>query len=72
MGVGCYRKGHRLKTAWGRAIKSSGFDDNRLRPVEKGIENDDFIEIKEGLKAGNLVIAEPDNSIRESSNIRAK
>jgi len=44
----------------------------RLRIVEKGIENDDFIEIKEGLKEGDLVIAEPDNSIKEGSGVRAK
>ncbi|HEX2945596.1 MAG TPA: efflux RND transporter periplasmic adaptor subunit [Clostridia bacterium] len=44
----------------------------RLRTVVKGIENDDFIEIREGLKEGELVIAKPDNGIREGSGIKAK
>ena len=42
----------------------------RLRIVEKGIENNDYIEILKGLKEGDTVIAEPGNSIREGGRIK--
>ena len=42
----------------------------RLRIVEKGIENNDYIEILKGLKEGDTVITEPGNSIREGGRIK--
>jgi len=41
-----------------------------IRTVERGIRNESFVEIKKGLKAGEVVISAPDNSIREGMRIR--
>lgn len=42
----------------------------QLREVIKGIESDDFIEIKEGVKDGEIVLVNPDNNIKEGSAIK--
>ena len=42
-----------------------------LRAVKKGIESDDFIEIQEGLKEGELILVKPDNSIKEGQSIKS-
>jgi HlyD family secretion protein len=41
-----------------------------LREVEKGLESDNFVEIKAGLKDGELVLSKPDNNIKEGIKIR--
>ncbi len=41
-----------------------------IRTVERGIRNESFAEIKKGLKAGEVVISAPDNSIKEGMRIK--
>jgi len=41
-----------------------------IRTVERGIHNESFAEIKKGLKAGEVVISVPDNSIKEGMRIK--
>lgn len=41
-----------------------------LRTVEKGIEDEESVEIVEGLKEGELILSEPDINIREGMRIK--
>jgi HlyD family secretion protein len=41
-----------------------------LRPVTKGIENDEAIEIKAGLKPGELILTRPDNTVKEGMRVK--
>ncbi|MBB6218582.1 HlyD family secretion protein [Anaerosolibacter carboniphilus] len=41
-----------------------------LRTIQKGIQDELFVEIVDGLKEGELVLSEPDNSIREGMKIK--
>lgn len=41
-----------------------------LREVETGLEGEDFIEIKSGLKEGEKVIVSPDEDIKEGINVK--
>ena len=43
-----------------------------LREVVKGLEGDSFVEIKDGLKEGEIILAKPDNNIREGLKIKPK
>lgn len=42
----------------------------QLRTIEKGIENDDQIEVISGLKPGEWVLSKPDNSIKEGMKVK--
>jgi len=42
-----------------------------LRAVKRGIRNESFVEITDGLEAGETVLASPDNSIEEGMRIKA-
>jgi HlyD family secretion protein len=42
-----------------------------IRPIERGIRNQSFAEIKKGLKEGDAVISAPDNSIEAGMRIKA-
>jgi HlyD family secretion protein len=39
--------------------------------VERGIRNESFAEISEGLEEGEIVLSAPDNSIEEGMRIKA-
>ena len=41
-----------------------------LRAVRKGIQDEDFVEISEGLKEGELVLSEPDINVKEGMRIK--
>ncbi|HQE67551.1 MAG TPA: efflux RND transporter periplasmic adaptor subunit, partial [Bacillota bacterium] len=41
-----------------------------LRAVKKGIQDEDFVEILEGLKEGELVLSEPDINTKEGMRIK--
>jgi HlyD family secretion protein len=41
-----------------------------LRPVQKGIENDEAVEIKAGLKPGELILSRPDNTVKEGMRVK--
>jgi HlyD family secretion protein len=41
-----------------------------LRPVTKGIENDEAVEIKAGLKPGELILTRPDNTVKEGIRVK--
>ncbi len=41
-----------------------------LRPVETGIENDEAIEIRSGVKPGEWILAKPDNAIQEGLKVK--
>lgn len=41
-----------------------------LRRVQKGIQDESFVEIVDGLKERELVLSEPDNSIREGMKVK--
>ncbi len=41
-----------------------------IRRVKKGLEGDGLIEITEGLKKGEVILAKPDNDIKEGLNIK--
>jgi len=41
-----------------------------LRAVQKGIQDEDFVEITAGLKEGELVISEPDINVKEGMRIK--
>ncbi len=43
-----------------------------LRAVKRGIRNESFVEITDGLEAGETVLASPDNSIEEGMRIKAE
>lgn len=43
-----------------------------LREVVKGLEGDSFVEIKDGLQEGEIILAKPDNNIREGLKIKPK
>lgn len=43
-----------------------------LRPVKKGIEDEESVEIVDGLKEGELVLSEPDINIKEGMKIKLK
>jgi HlyD family secretion protein len=42
----------------------------RLRSVVKGIENNEMVEIKSGLKSGESVLLKPDNTVEEGMKIK--
>lgn len=42
----------------------------KIRPIVKGIENDDVIEVKAGLKPGELILARPDNTVQEGIRVK--
>jgi HlyD family secretion protein len=42
----------------------------QLRPIEKGIENDERVEVRSGLKAGEWVLEKPDNDVREGMRVK--
>lgn len=42
----------------------------RLRPVELGLKNDEWAEVKEGLEQGDLIITEPSNSIADGMRVK--
>jgi HlyD family secretion protein len=42
----------------------------RLRPIIKGIENDDQVEVHSGLMPGEFILAKPDNSIKEGIKVK--
>lgn len=44
----------------------------RLRAVEIGIENDEKVEIRSGLRLGERVLLKPDNSIREGLKVKIR
>ncbi|HBC94767.1 MAG TPA: hypothetical protein DCZ10_18185 [Pelotomaculum sp.] len=41
-----------------------------LRSIEKGIQDDSFVEVTDGLKEGDLVLSEPDIGIKEGMKIK--
>jgi HlyD family secretion protein len=41
-----------------------------LRNVQKGIQDEDFVEITDGLKEGDLILSEPDINIKEGMRIK--
>lgn len=41
-----------------------------LRTVQKGIQDESFVEIMDGLKEGEIVLYEPDNDVREGMRIK--
>ncbi|AOT70347.1 efflux RND transporter periplasmic adaptor subunit [Geosporobacter ferrireducens] len=41
-----------------------------LRTIQKGIQDEFFVEIMDGLKEGDLILSAPDNSIREGMKIK--
>ncbi len=43
-----------------------------LRNVIKGIQNEEFVEIKDGLKEGEIVLSAPDNNVKEGMRINLK
>ncbi|MGE5474666.1 MAG: efflux RND transporter periplasmic adaptor subunit [Ignavibacteriales bacterium] len=43
-----------------------------IRQVKTGLENDQFIEILEGLKEGDCVLLKPDNTIKEGMKVKGK
>jgi HlyD family secretion protein len=42
----------------------------RLRPVQTGIENDEAIEIRAGLKPGEWALTKPDNALKEGMKVK--
>lgn len=42
----------------------------KIRPIVKGIENDDVIEVKAGLKSGELILTRPDNTTKEGLRVK--
>ncbi len=44
----------------------------KLRPIRKGIENDEQIEILSGVKPGEWILTKPDNSIQEGMKVTVK
>jgi HlyD family secretion protein len=42
----------------------------RLRPIKKGIENDEQVEVRSGLKTGEWVLEKPDNDVREGMRVK--
>lgn len=43
-----------------------------IRTIESGIRNESFVEIKMGIKEGEIVLSAPDNSIEEGLRIKTK
>jgi HlyD family secretion protein len=41
-----------------------------LRTVKKGIESDNFIELLDGVKDGDIIMVKPDNNIKEGAKIK--
>lgn len=41
-----------------------------LRPIQKGIKDSSFIEVLDGIGEGELILAEPDSSIREGMKVK--
>jgi HlyD family secretion protein len=54
-------KDHVFVVADGKAV---------LRAVRKGIQDEDFVEITDGLKEGELILSEPDINIKEGMRIK--
>ncbi len=43
-----------------------------IRNVEKGIQDEEFVEIKDGLKEGEIILSAPDNNVKEGMRINLK
>jgi HlyD family secretion protein len=43
-----------------------------IRRVETGIRNESFVEVKDGVKEGELVLSSPDNSVEEGARIKIR
>lgn len=41
-----------------------------IRPIKTGLENDDSIEVLEGLKEGDSIVVKPDNTIKEGMRVK--
>lgn len=48
-------------------------EDNKLKllPIETGIENDDYIQVLEGLREGDKIVVDPDNKLKPGMRVKA-